>query len=127
MPKWKKGWKVIRILFGKRYSCTAGARERAVEYIKGKVVGRPHQGGPLAVFRTREHAREFTRVLRKRWANVSWPNGPQFKIVRCLYIESGYNRLWEPNPRGQRYCSRSILLPYLPAGTRLAEKVKCLE
>lgn len=124
--KWKKGWKVIRLLrdpasiyylrvkgrirratYSNRISVTYNERAKPVCYKKGKIVGRPRNCGPLAVFKTRKQARMFVKHI--------CPG----KIVKCLYIESKHKTLWENGNEAHWY--------NLPPGTVFAEKVKCLE
>ena len=105
--KWKKGWKVI--MAATRVSCSNGMY-RSVEYKKNKIVGRPKDCGPLAVFNTREAARNFAK------RHLGYPRSR--KIVKCLYKKSKHSRLW---------VGALFSLFNLPEGTVLADKVKCLE
>lgn len=119
---WKKGWKVITK--GGRRSCTHfGRAEKSIcTYLKNKVVHRPFRCGPLAVFKTRECARAFIH---------GWMSDYTTQVVKCLYVESSCESLWErvlylrfgrPAEELNRMGSMSF-----PDGTILADKVKCLE
>lgn len=117
MPKkqeWVKGWKVIKK--SDRRSCTALDRVTPVQYLKNKETKRPRRGGPLAVFETRARARQF-----KHWYEHTFGRGCYWKIVKCKYIKSKDNSLWE-------YCmciDRKVR--NVPEGTAFADAVTCLE
>lgn len=113
--EWKKGWKVIQTKKNKirtRISCTNIAFP--VKYLKNKITRRPERCGPLAVFKTRKLAREFSK--KGFWTNR--------KIVKCLYVSSEDTQLWRPSWHAPSKYLRSC---DLPEGTILADKVKCLE
>ena len=110
--KWKKGWKVIRIDHQQnRVSCVTNGS--VVKYLKNKITNRPVTCGPLAVFKTRQAARDF--VAKWFWSR---------KIVKCLYTESKDVSLWCPRAS---WVGGTKNRHDLPKGTLLAEKVKCLE
>lgn len=116
--EWVKGWKVIRINCGEsRVSCTSDGHE--VLYEKDKITGRPENCGPLAVFKTREVAREFKRRFWYHW------RGCRIKIVKCLYKKSEDTYLWYDGS----YCDHNHrpTRRELPKGTDFADEVKCLE
>lgn len=113
--EWKEGWKVI--MKGTRTSCAVV--QHSVHYPKNEIAGRPKHGGPLAVFKTRQAARNFVYEF------YGVPNLFR-RVVKCLYQESKHTRLW-------RWMQHAYIESYrqysgnLPKGTAFAEKVKCLE
>jgi hypothetical protein len=111
--KWEKGWKVI-----KRKTRTSAVvpegNAYVVNYFENKIVRKPNKCGPLAVFKTRRHARDFVKL----------GNWQERKVVRCLYRPSKYNMLWTPNTQSGRLKSFGM---DLPRGTAFADEVKCLE
>ena len=123
----KKGWKVIRK--EDRKSCTARSRKVAVTYIKNKEVKRPEKEGPLAVFETREAAREFMRIYTHGGIQMK----SFCKIVKCLYEEASELFLWEQSINVHNFDSYALQLAdrnekhILPPRTALADSVTCLE
>ena len=135
MAEWKKGWKVIDK--NNRGSCTGSERTNSCFYPNNKIITKPHLGGPLAVFTTREAARKF-----KNAAIISHYNSAYYKprynpsnwtIKKCIYIESKHKCLWEwkkslyESMLHNKKKKRRFIMHELPAGTAFADKVKCLE
>ena len=116
--EWKKGWKVIT---PHRESCTW--RDRLIQskcyYSINEITKRPKRCGPLAVFRTRQNARDFKKTLEK---NIISFRNHNFKIVRCVYKGSKDNCLWE-----WFWHNKNYPLHFLPEGTAFADEIKCLE
>lgn len=104
-----QGWKVVRIdpHTGDLYSLIVDLGRGGVTYIPGKPTVPKPDCGPLAVFKTYEHAREFVHV-----------NGPwECCILPCRYRRWGgpeWN-LWIRAGKGRRFD--------LPPGTDLASEV----
>lgn len=127
VEEWIKGWKVLS---KERHSCTWRARSAysVCCYPKGEITTRRRLCGPLAVFKTRQHARDFRKAVldspyRRR--------NTLLKIVKCLYKRSrpAEKTLWEkmPDVTSTKFNDTHHMTSYLPEGTVFADAVHCLE
>jgi hypothetical protein len=111
MAKVLLGWKVVRVtLSGELLAASSWPSDssyRAVRYKLNRWTHPEARCGPLAVFKTRKHARDFVRKL------------PEWCIYCCKYIPSVETKQWTPGV--------TLFPDEMPIGKALATKVMLLK
>jgi len=104
--KWEKGWKVVR-RNKERQMRSATVWGRVLRYYYNRTTKPKFGCGPLAMFRTRKAAREWSK--NNRWLIVR----------KCIYLPSKDTKLWT--------VGREYHLNYCPEGTVLADAIRLIK
>jgi len=104
---WKKGWKVLRT--NRESYFRGGSIGSCVYHIETATYPQP-SCGPLCVFRTKRLATKF----------VNYMNWEPALVVPCIYTPSKSTNVWDT-------IIRRDINEKFPRGTKLADKVICLE
>jgi hypothetical protein len=114
MTKTRLGWKVVRKYNGGKLRSATHIWHGCRQYRLRAYTAPKRFCGPLAVFSTARYAYRFSQH--------ACPSTWDMYICRCEYVPSNMDHLWAArssrSSRDERY--------NLPAGTRLAAKVKLL-
>lgn len=108
-----KGYKVCSVIGD--YYCSIIDTEGLLHYTIGEVIRRLVGNGPMAVFVSRGHAKEFYRVMLHA-------HMPPLKIFECEYEESKDKLLWFISTRGNKITA----IGKTPGGTVFADSVKLI-
>ncbi len=119
---WACGYKVLQRYT--RRSLIMAVRDWTVTYPRYVTVWARFGCGPLAVFADYQAAVAFVRAHFTVSSYRGMPGLEKVAIVLCLYKPSAENDQWVNAENGG-----GLVLPwrYMPAGSRLADDVLCLE
>lgn len=106
MEEVKVGYKIVALKEGKYRPGVM--HHLGVEYARDKWTFPPPEGGPLALFKKKENAVAFKRILKE-----------PVQLWKCEYVESTERKL--------RFWQLEKEISTLPKGTVLAQKIKLTE